>query len=121
METGREFDFYDIAANVAGSLVGLGGCSWYHVRMLERRRVKKRYTAVPGGDDDLGEDLELGEGVGVQQSGIAERGERTLEEVVDNWDENGEDNWDADEDGEGPKTPSASSAGEEEGKIKRVD
>ena len=60
--------------------------------MLERKRQRKHYDAVPGEDT---EDVELGQG---QESGITDgpaRG-RTLEEEVDNWDENAEDNWDDD-------------------------
>lgn len=75
--------------------------------------------AVPGDEEA---DLELGEGVGAQESGItAVAPARSLEAELDNWDENAEDAWD--EEGpartdslevEGPKTPSASSAGETE-------
>ncbi|KAJ0163498.1 Uncharacterized protein CTA2_2893 [Colletotrichum tanaceti] len=106
LPNGREFDFYDIVANIVGSLAGLGLCSWYHKRMLERRRRTKAYQAVPGEDD---EDVELGEGheTGVVESsgardggiGVGDGG-RTLEEVVDNWDENQVDDWDED-DGDG--------------------
>ncbi|TQN71671.1 hypothetical protein CSHISOI_03833 [Colletotrichum shisoi] len=106
LPNGREFDFYDIVANIVGSLAGLGLCSWYHKRMLERKRRTKTYQAVPGEDD---EDVELGEGheTGVIESsgardggiGVGDGG-RTLEEVVDNWDENQVDDWDGD-DGDG--------------------
>jgi len=60
--------------------------------MLERRRRQKQYGAVPGEDD---EDVELGEG---HENGIAPAIEPsvTLEEEVDNWDENAVDNWDDD-------------------------
>ena len=34
----RQFDSKDIAANIAGSLIALGLSSFYHRRMLERRR-----------------------------------------------------------------------------------
>ncbi|KAL7797229.1 hypothetical protein V8C37DRAFT_370400 [Trichoderma ceciliae] len=91
----RDFDLYDIVANVVGSLLGVGVCAWYHKRMLERKRQRKHYDAVPGEDGEDGEDVELGEG---QESGVMDaptRG-RTLEEEVDNWDENAEDNWDED-------------------------
>lgn len=84
----REFDMYDIVGNVVGSLAGLGLCSWYHKRMLERRRQQKSYNAVPGEDE---EDLELGEG---HETGVTAGPSRTLEEEVDNWDENAIDNWD---------------------------
>ncbi|KAI2471580.1 hypothetical protein F4781DRAFT_429267 [Annulohypoxylon bovei var. microspora] len=99
LPNGREFDPYDIGANVVGSVVALGLCSWYHLRMLERKRLRRQYNAVPGED---AEDLELGEGVGLQEEGVmsaagSERAE-TLEEEVDNWDENAVDAWDEGED-----------------------
>lgn len=90
--------------------------------MLERKRLAKTYQAVPGDEDA---DLELGEGVGAQESGTTIAAlpvPQTLDEEIDNWDENVEDAWDDDEhatgtesvEGDGPKTPSASSAGEVE-------
>ncbi|KAG9230316.1 hypothetical protein BJ875DRAFT_520491 [Amylocarpus encephaloides] len=119
LPNGREFDIYDIVANVVGSLGALGLNSWYHMRMLERKRLAKNYQIVPGDEEA---DLELGEGVGAQESGTVTQ---TLDEEVDNWDENVEDNWDEDEhatdEGEGPKTPSASSNGEAEDAKKRAD
>lgn len=90
----RTFDLYDIVANVLGSLAALGLCTWYHKRMLERRRQRKHYNAVPGEDED---DLELGEG---HETGVtdAPARTRTLEEQVDNWDENHvDDDWDEDD------------------------
>lgn len=108
----RDFDPFDILANVVGSGLALMACSWYHRRMLERRRRNKHYDAVPG--DDLGEgedgerDLELGEGVGAgveqqetgrigaESEGQAGEGAKrsTVTEELDNWDENAEDEWD---------------------------
>lgn len=100
LPNGREFDLYDIVANIVGSLGALGLCSWYHKRMTERRRRGRRYDAVPGEDVD---DLELGEG-GIaavddgQEEGItsvaANERTTTLEQEVDNWDENAVDAWD---------------------------
>lgn len=93
LDNGREFDLYDIIANVIGSLLGVGLCSWYHKRMLERKR-RRRYSAVPGEEQG---DVELGEG---HESGVMEGNSRsqTLEEEVDNWDENQiDDDWDEDE------------------------
>ncbi|KAF4493530.1 hypothetical protein FAGAP_10346 [Fusarium agapanthi] len=93
LDNGREFDLYDIIANVIGSLLGVGLCSWYHKRMLERKR-RRRYSAVPGEEQG---DVELGEG---HESGVVEGNSRsqTLEEEVDNWDENeNDDDWDEDE------------------------
>ncbi|KAI0432470.1 hypothetical protein F5Y09DRAFT_145279 [Xylaria sp. FL1042] len=102
LPNGRNFDLNDIIANIVGSLAGLGLCSWYHQRMLERKR-QRRYSAVPG--DEAG-DLELGEGLGRQEEGVlggdVEQGRsRTLEEEVDNWDENAVDNWDEDDEPQG--------------------
>jgi VanZ family protein len=97
----REFDIYDIVANVVGSLIGIALCTWYHKRMLERRRQRKNYNAVPGEDED---DLELGEG---HETGIAETRPRTLEEQVDNWDENQVDDWDEEEAPEVSHAPAA--------------
>lgn len=93
LDNGREFDLYDIVANLMGSLLGVGLCSWYHKRMLERKR-RRRYSAVPGEDQG---DVELGEG---HESGVVEVASRsrTLEEEVDNWDENQiDDDWDEEE------------------------
>ena len=96
-QNGREFDIYDIVANCAGSGIAVLACTWYHKRMLERKRAKK-YTAVPGDDEEL--DLELGGGEDdAQETGVARPPppqQRSLEQEVDNWDENAED-WDADE------------------------
>jgi hypothetical protein len=122
LQNGRKFDFYDIVANIAGSLAAIGLSTWYHMRMLERKRLAKQYQVVPGE-----EDLELGEGVGAQELGTvtAAAAAPTLDEEVENWDENLEDGWEEDEhtadsaEGEGLKTPSASSAGEIEGEHKR--
>lgn len=94
LPNGRNFDLFDIVANVAGSLAGLGLCTWYHQRMLSRRRAQRQFNAVPGQDDG---DLELGEG---HESGVVnvDAGpSRTLEEEVDNWDENAMDDWDEEE------------------------
>jgi len=88
----RDFDIFDIAANIVGSLAGVGACLWYHKRMLERKRRNKTVNVGEGGDDVF--DVELGEGLGPQEEGVVR--EATLEAEVDNWDENGED-WDDDE------------------------
>lgn len=88
--------------------------------------MRRQYNAVPGEDDD---DLELGEGVGAQEEGVmsAAGNERstTLEEEVDNWDENAVDAWDEDEgDGDiGTSNGKASelNGGESPDTKKRVD
>lgn len=130
LPNGRDFDVYDIAANLVGSLAGLALCSWYHKRMLERKRMRKGYQPVDGVDGDPGEeDVELGEGLGYSNDGgheegitdapvytepsgpVGDRG-LTLEEEVDNWDENGEDAWDEADVGDiGDATPAAKSQG----------
>jgi hypothetical protein len=62
--------------------------------MLERKRQSKNYNLIPGDEADL----ELGEVEGPNSSG--ENGhERTVEEELDQWDEN-EDDWETTEPGE---------------------
>jgi len=106
LPNGREYDSLDIVANVIGSLLAVGLCLWYHKRMLERKRRAKSLSLSAGLDD-----VELGEGLSGQEGGVV--GASTLEDEVNNWDENAED-WDDDEpqsasNGAGPgKLPSAS-------------
>lgn len=113
----REFDLYDIVANVVGSLMGLGLCSWYHKRMLERRRQRKTYNAVPGEDVD---DVELGEG---HETGVTAgpTHHRTLEEEVDNWDENAPDDWDEEDGVPAPSKGKDSGNGDTGDSKKRTD
>lgn len=120
----REFDPYDILANAVGSIAALLLCSWYHKRMLERKRRAKQYQVVPGEDVDV----ELGENVNEegQESGVVREG-MTVEEELDNWDENAEDNWDPEEPNGGAeteqagKTDSAAAAAAEQSAKKRDD
>lgn len=110
LPNGRDFDPFDILANVVGSTLALLLCSWYHKRMLERRRANKHYDIVAGEDDEEGgvpgegeRDVELGEGVGLRDqetgsvpseaNGQASAGAKTtnVTEELDNWDENDED------------------------------
>lgn len=53
--------------------------------MLERKRAARGYTAVAGDEE---RDIELGESVQGQESGIVRP---TVEEELDRWDENAED------------------------------
>jgi len=105
----RIFDPLDIASNILGSLGAVSLCTWYHKRMLERKRKSKTYTFAPGENEEF--DLELGDDIGTQHEGVI-RGQ-TLDQEVDNWDENAQD-WDDDDPtatdtpGEGSKTPSSS-------------
>ncbi|KAH0352919.1 hypothetical protein KCU81_g1841, partial [Aureobasidium melanogenum] len=93
LPNGRDFDPYDILANVVGSLLALLACSWYHKRMLERRRAARNYTVVPGEDQDI----ELGESTAGQETGVMSSSEPpNVTEELDNWDENAED-WDDDQ------------------------
>ncbi|CAG5147013.1 uncharacterized protein ALTATR162_LOCUS1969 [Alternaria atra] len=86
----RDFDYYDIVANVLGSLLALGLCNWYHKRMLERKRAARGYTAVAGDEE---RDIELGENVEGQEPGVVRS---TVDEELERWDENAED-WDTTE------------------------
>ena len=58
--------------------------------MIERKRAARGYNAVAG-DDDL--DVELGEDVGGQETGVVRS---TVDNELDNWDENAED-WEDDQ------------------------
>jgi hypothetical protein len=147
LPNGRVFDLLDVVANLIGSLAALALCAWYHKRMLERKRLRK-YSAVPTTGEGAEEDLELGEGPGISGAGggaegggeheegvtifngsAAGEGQRTttLEEEVDNWDENAVDPWDEDETGDvGVSAPSAAgkeaeSNGDHGGAKKRAD
>lgn len=95
LQNGRDFDPYDILANVIGSGGALAICSVYHRRMLERRRAAKTYNLVPGEDDV---DVELGESRQdeSQETGVVPTHQSTVTEELDNWDENAED-WDEDD------------------------
>lgn len=81
LPNGRVFDPVDIGANLLGSLAALGLCNLYHKRMLDRRRKKKGYGAVP--QDGEGEDIELGQGIG------REAESRVVSEGDEAWDEMG--------------------------------
>ncbi|MCJ1477100.1 hypothetical protein MMC13_005771 [Lambiella insularis] len=86
---GRIFDPLDIAANLIGSSLALALCTWYHGRMLERKRRRKLegYGLLGPGEGD--EDLELGEGGGSRQEiGVEDRIEDD-DETGEAWDEIG--------------------------------
>lgn len=108
---GREFDPFDIVANVVGSALALALCSWYHKRMLERKRKNRHYDIVPGDDVPEGdeEDVELGlvrdedaggvvpvEAGGDSIAGAVAVPKASITEELDNWDENAED-WEEDD------------------------
>ncbi|KAL3475024.1 hypothetical protein BJX99DRAFT_230396 [Aspergillus californicus] len=99
IHNGRSFDPFDLLANIVGSLGAVGLCSWYHRRMLERRRKSRFGSMSEGGEDDV--ELGMGHGHRDGDLGPQESGVTNLEREVDNWDENAVDNWD-DEDGNDP-------------------
>ncbi|KKK16351.1 hypothetical protein P175DRAFT_0456678 [Aspergillus ochraceoroseus IBT 24754] len=116
LPNGRSFDPFDLLANIVGSLGAVGLCSWYHRRMLERRR-KSRFGALGDGSGAEDDDVELGmgpghhhdgDGLGSQESGVV-----NLEQEVDNWDENAIDNWDT-EDGDDPSILTGTTAADRE-------
>ena len=128
LPNGRSFDPFDLLANIVGSLGAVGLCSWYHRRMLERRR-KARFGALGDATDDVelgvgpghGETDHEPEGLGLQETGVT-----NLEREVDNWDENAVDNWDSDDGagepsgltGDGSK-PSVPTVNEDKGEGKK--
>lgn len=65
--------------------------------MLERKRAARGYRTVAG-DEEQGaaeEGTELAEGTGQQQTGVTAGADRPdLDEELDHWDENAEDDWD---------------------------
>ncbi|KAI1911245.1 hypothetical protein LOZ12_004417 [Ophidiomyces ophidiicola] len=105
---GRSFDPFDILANIVGSLGAVGLCTWYHKRMLERKR-KARFGG-PMNDGEREEDIELGASsshggaLGPQETGVT--ASRSLEQEVDDWDENAVDNWEEEEGEAAHNTPS---------------
>lgn len=124
----RNFDPWDVLANVLGSLAALGLANAYARRAAERRRRAKFAALLGEGDDvELGEGPGIGEangdlgGPSLQESGVVHR---SVEEELDNWDENiPDDAWDEDdEDGPGGKkmTPATSTAGSEDVTPKKM-
>ncbi|KAL9053199.1 MAG: hypothetical protein Q9162_004930 [Coniocarpon cinnabarinum] len=95
----REFDYLDIVSNIVGSLLGLGLCTVYHRRMLERRRASKPYHTVSGDEEAGPSSMELDENMSRQESGVTSSGQResTIDEELENWDENAADEWDEEE------------------------
>ena len=131
LPNGRDFDPYDVLANVLGSLCAVGAANWYHKRAAERRR-KAKYSALAGEEGDL----ELGEGPGLATDELGRGPEReqvtgtvavpkTVEEELDNWDENIPDEaWDEEDEGgangEVKVTPATSEGDGEEVPQKKV-
>lgn len=114
-------------ANLVGSLAAVGLNGWYHRRMLERRR-NARYGSGGGGgpyaDGENAEDVELGlagghghdgEEGGERGLGPQETGVMSLEQEVDNWDENAVDTWDTEDGVEDPGHGSGPQEGQKPG------
>ncbi|CAD6503022.1 BgTH12-02693 [Blumeria graminis f. sp. triticale] len=74
------FNLNEVLANILGSLLALGMNSWYHTRMLERKRLAKQYQTVPEDDD-----IELGSSAGTQEIDLTLRtpGVPLLERTID--------------------------------------
>lgn len=126
LPNGRTFDPFDIVANLVGSLAACGICSWYHKRMLERRRAAK-YNILPGGEGGE-EDVELGESSTAGRQVIGVTSGPSLDHEIDNWDENAEDAWDEDDaqgtgestSGDGQKTPPSTGSIGEDGDVEKT-
>ncbi|MCJ1404633.1 hypothetical protein MMC11_007859 [Xylographa trunciseda] len=89
LPNGRDFDPLDVVANFVGSGLALALCSWYHGRMLERKRRRKlEGYGLLGPGEETG-DLELGEAAGTgQELGVEDN--RPMEdddETGETWDE----------------------------------
>ena len=124
----REFDLWDVLANVLGSLAALGIANAYHKRAAERRR-RAKFAALLG--EGAGDDVELGEGPGVggelggpsaQETGVVSV-QRSVEEELADWDENvPDDDWDGDDGAKAKMTPATSSTASEDagGMVKKV-
>ncbi|KAJ6143339.1 hypothetical protein N7471_002792 [Penicillium samsonianum] len=116
LPNGRDFDLFDIVANVVGSVGAVGLCNWYHRRMMERRR-QSRYGMMEDGTEDVelggvtGNSRRDSEVMGPQESGVMD-----LEQEVDNWDENAVETWDT-EDAPGPEREAAPPSYHETGPV----
>ena len=85
----REFDILDIVANVAGSLSAVVMCSWYHRRMMDRRRQRRHHRGPStGARVGLVDDMDTDETVDVELGATQKHAPASLEQRVDEWDEN---------------------------------
>ena len=124
----RDFDPWDVLANVLGSLMALFLATAYHKRSIERRR-RAKYSNLTDPLMEPNEDLELGDGGNNpninpvddgQVVGVVAVPKKTVDEELATWDENAiDDEWEEDDAGgastAGTKnTPASSSVGDEE-------
>lgn len=80
----REFDPFDILANLIGSASALILCTWYHKRMLERKRQARKYQPVPTGEDaDLDTDVNAGEEMEDMEAGRVGEDETQEQDIGD--------------------------------------
>ncbi|KAI9860328.1 MAG: hypothetical protein M1813_006217 [Trichoglossum hirsutum] len=116
LNNGRSFDPYDILCNILGSLTALALCTWYHKRMLDRKRLARHYHMVAGSDEGEATDLELGEHPPTTTVS-------NMEAELDNWDEHADEPWEEEggdehaegtttEESVGNKTPDSGSFGD---------
>lgn len=80
----RHFDPFDILANLIGSAGALILCTWYHKRMLERKRQTRKYQPVPTGED-AGIDADVGAGEEMEdlEAGRVEESENQEQDIGD--------------------------------------
>lgn len=80
----REFDPFDILANLIGSTSALVLCTWYHKRMLERKRQSRKYQPVPTNEDaDIGADVDAGEEMEDLEAGRVDEDENQEQDIGD--------------------------------------
>lgn len=80
----RQFDPFHILANLIGSAGALILSTWYHKRMLERKRQARKYQPVPTGEDaDTDADLGAGEEMEDLEAGGVEEDENQEQDIGD--------------------------------------
>ncbi|KAH0552953.1 hypothetical protein GP486_006848 [Trichoglossum hirsutum] len=75
--------------------------SWYHKRMLDRKRLARHYHMVAGSDEGEATDLELGEHPPTTITTETTTAASNMEAELDNWDEHAEDAWEEEEEEDG--------------------
>lgn len=80
----RQFDPFDILANLIGSAGALVLCTWYHKRMLERKRQARKYQPVPTGEDaDIDANVDVGEEMEDLEAGRVDEDENQEQDIGD--------------------------------------
>ena len=83
-------------ANLVGVIAAVAMCAWYHKRMLERKRKSRGYH-LASGTIATDRDVELG-GLDSRETNSQTSRVGNIEQELDNWDENDEDEWNETED-----------------------